>query len=333
MTAACPGATPTHIPHFPDRLFPAARRARRWEAALMDMLERRGYQELRPSLMLREPVDPHALRLFDGDDLMALRWDYTVALARMMVRRFPEPPRQIAYAGDVFRRSGQPWEPVEQLEVGCAHILEDASSRNAVDLELARILMAVPGVLGLQGGVLALGHAALLLRPLESEHLPAALAQRLVWAIGRRARHRAAEALAGHPAAGRLLAHIETLLQGLGDESSLTALSHSPYASLLEDERAHLHDAIAALRPMLPAGLVLRLDLADVKGLGFYTGPTLRLWAPGPQQELAAGGRHDTLYPELGRPWYSAGFCVRLTRLLDLAEAKPELFDETLTLQ
>ena len=84
---------------------------------------------------------------------------------------------------------------------------------------------------------------------------------------------------------------------------------------------------------MLPAGLVLRLDLADVKGLGFYTGPTLRLWAPGAQQELAAGGRHDTLYPELGRPWYSAGFCVRLTRLLDLAEAKPELFDETLTLQ
>ena len=71
----------------------------------------------------------------------------------------------------------------------------------------------------------------------------------------------------------------------------------------------------------------------------YYDGPlgpeyapaatTLRLWAPGAQHELAAGGRYDGLFPELGRPWFAAGFCVRLTRLLDLAETRPE-FVETL---
>ena len=70
------------------------------------------------------------------------------------------------------------------------------------------------------------------------------------------------------------------------------------------------------------------MDLADVAGLDFYTGPTLRLWAPGAQQELAAGGRYDSLFPGLGRPWKAAGFCVRLSRLLDLAATRPDLFEQ-----
>ena len=45
------------------------------------------------------------------------------------------------------------------------------------------------------------------------------------------------------------------------------------------------------------------------------------------QGTVCAGGRYDGLFPELGRPWFAAGFCVRLTRLLDLAETRPELFE------
>ena len=318
---------PTHTPHYPDLLFPAARRLRRWEGVLMAMLEEHGYQELRPSLVLREPVETSSVRFFDGDHLVALRWDFTLALARMLLRRFPEPPRRISYAGDVFRRTGQPWEPFEHVEVGCEHIHLDPAESRDVDVELARLMMSLPSVLGFRGGILALGHAALLRRPLEAEALPKALAQRLVWALERRSLHRAAEALEGHPAAGRLLAHAETLLADPDGEASLAALGQSPYAVLLEDERAHLQRALTALAPLLPDNLVLRLDLADVRGLSYYTGPTLRLWAPGAQQELAAGGRYDGLFPELGRPWFAAGFCIRLTRLLDLAETRPELFE------
>jgi ATP phosphoribosyltransferase regulatory subunit len=279
--------------------------------------------------VLRQPSEDAAVRFFDGEALVSLRDDFTQAIARLAVRRFQEPPQPIAYAGSVFRKVQNSWDPVEHVEVGCEYIHQDPHRSHVVDLELARMLMDVPRAIGLRAALLSLGDAALLRRPLEAEQLPEAMAKQIVWAMERRALHRAAEALGDHVAAPRLLAHLEALLAPPDGDSSLAALAQSPYADLLKDERQHLAQTFSTLRPLLPSGLTLRMDLADVKGLDFYTGPTLRLWAPGAQEELAAGGRYDRLFPALGRPWFAAGFCVRLTRLVDLAELHPELFTET----
>ncbi|HJU84481.1 MAG TPA: ATP phosphoribosyltransferase regulatory subunit [Holophagaceae bacterium] len=314
-------------PHFPDLLFDAAVLLRRWEDALMAMLAERGYAELHPSLVLREPMVSDTLRFFDGDDLVALRWDFTVSLARLLAGRFPEPPPRVSYAGAVFRRPSQPWEPVERFEVGCERLQVEGEDAGAADLELARLLMAVPGLLGLRGGLLQLGDAAFWRRPLEAEGIPPAEARRATEALHRRSPHRVAGALDGHPAASRLAAHAEALLADLDGARSLDALAASPYAAMLDAEAARLRDLHRTLVPLLPPGLDLRIDPADVAGLDFYTGPTLRLWAAGAQAELAAGGRYDRLYPELGRPWQAAGFCVRLSRLLELRQTRPELFE------
>ena len=294
----------------------------------MELLEAHGYRELQPSLVLREFVPEDAVRFFDGDELVALRWDFTVALAGLLARNFPAPPARVAYAGAVFRRPVQPWEAVERFEVGCERIQLDDESSDEADLELARLLMAIPSVLGLKSAILHLGNAALVRRPLEAEGLFGDFADAVVAALSRRAPHRVREALDGHPSASRLAAHAEALLSGLDGPDALDALAASPYAELLKDEREHMDRALKALLPMLPANVELRVDLADVAGLDFYTGPTLRLWAPGAQQELAAGGRYDRLFPGLGRPWQAAGFCVRLSRLLDLAETRPDLFEQ-----
>ncbi|WLT30102.1 ATP phosphoribosyltransferase regulatory subunit [Geothrix sp. PMB-07] len=318
---------PVRTPHFPDLLFDSAARLRRWEGALMGLLETHGYRELHPSLVLREAIPEGSLRFFDGDDLVALRWDFTVSLAGLLARRFTEPPPRVAYAGAVFRRPVQPWEAVERFEVGCERIQAEGESTGEADVELARLLMAIPGVLGLKSAILHLGHAALVRRPLEAEGLAPDLAEAVVAALSRRAPHRVREALAGHPAAARLSAHAEALLAELDGPRTLEALKASPYAGLLQEEREHMERALQSLLPILPPNLELRVDLADVAGLGFYTGPTLRLWAPGAQQELAAGGRYDRLFPGLGRPWQAAGFCVRLSRLLDLATTRPDLFE------
>lgn len=316
----------THTPHFPDLLFTAAARLRRWEGRLMGLLVDAGYAELRSSLVMREPHEEASLRFFDGDQLVALRWDYTTALARMLSKRFAEPPPRVSYAGPVFRRATQPWEPVERFEVGCERIHADEDDRDQADIELAKLLMSVPKLLGLRGAILQLGSAALLRKPLEHENLPPALADAVTRALSRRAPHRVTEALVHHPAAQRLMDHSELLLSGLDGFEALKALDRSPYAALLKGEREHLSKAMEALAPLVPVGLQLRLDLADVQGLNFYTGPTLRLYTPGAQAELAAGGRYDGLYPELGKPWFAAGFCVRLTPFLDLAETRPDLF-------
>lgn len=318
-------------PHFPDLLFPAAARLRAWEEALVRHLTGAGYRELHPSLILREPLEDGStaapyIQFFDGADRVALRSDFTVSLARLLAARFPEPPPRVCYAGAVFRRPTQPWEAVERFEVGCerVHPAEDPEA----DLELARLLLAVPGLLGLRGGLMQLGHAALLGKPLEAEGLEPARAAAVVQALNRRAPHRLREALSGHAAAARLARHGELLLAELDGPGSLAPLAASPYAELLAEDLAELRRAVEALRPELPPGLALRVDPADVGGLGFYTGPTLRLWAPGAQAELASGGRYDRLYPAVGRPWRAAGFCVRLSRLLDLADTRPDLFTE-----
>ncbi|HJU84349.1 MAG TPA: ATP phosphoribosyltransferase regulatory subunit [Holophagaceae bacterium] len=318
---------PIRTPHFPDLLFDGAARLRAWEDALMGLLGSHGYAELHPSLVLREPMAADTLRFFDGEELVALRWDFTVSLARLLAGRFPEPPPRVSYAGAVFRRPTQPWEAVERFEVGCERLQIEGEDAVAADLELARLLMAVPGRLGLRGGLLQLGDAAFWRRPLEEEAVPPEAARRATEALHRRSPHRVAEALSGHPAAPRLAAHATALLAELDGARSLDALAASPYAGMLDAEAARLRDLHSTLLPMLPAGLDLRVDPADVAGLDFYTGPTLRLWAPGAQAELAAGGRYDRLYPELGRPWQAAGFCVRLSRLLDLRQTRPELFE------
>lgn len=313
-------------PHFPDLLFDAAARLRSWETALLGLLSARGYQELRPSLVLREPMAASAVRFFDQDALVGLRWDFTEGLARLLASRFPEPPPRVAYAGAVFRKSAAAWEPVERFEVGCERLQPEGEDAAEADLELARLLMAVPAAVGLRRSLLHLGDAALWRRPLEAEGIPAPLAEAATAALHQRAAHRVREALGDHPAADRIAAHAALLCAEPDGLAGLEALGASPYAALVAADRDRLAERFKALQPLLPEGLDLRLDLADVADLAFYTGPTLRLWAPGATAALAAGGRYDRLYPELGRPWLAAGFCVRLSALLDLAEARPDLF-------
>ena len=315
-------------PHFPDLLFDAAARLRAWETALLSLFAAHGYRELRPSLVMREPMAASALRFFDQDQLVGLRWDFTEALARLLASRFAEPPSRIAYAGAVFRKSAATWEAVERFEVGCERLQADGEDASQADLELATLLMAVPGALGLKRGLLHLGDAALWRRPLEAEAVPVPLAAAATRALHQRAPHRVREALEGHPAAERIAAHARLLCLEPDGLESLSALEAGPYAALLAQDAGRLGSRLSALRPLLPEGLDLRLDLADVADLDFYTGPTLRLWAPGATAALAAGGRYDRLYPELGKPWQAAGFCARLSTLLDLADTRPDCFTE-----
>ena len=324
---------PTHTPSFPDLLFEDAARLRRWETLLMDHLGGAGYRELHPSMVLRDPAGPSTVRFFDGDHLVALRWDFTESLARTLVRRYQDPPPRLSYAGPVFRRPANSWDPVERIEVGCENIQTDRALRTEADRELARLLMAVPGLLGLQGCLLHIGHAALLRRPLEAEAIPADLGLEVARVLDRRAIHRAAEAAGrssgpGAAAGPRRDAAVRPRRRRQPGRPGPAAL-RGPAGGRA---RASMSRVLEVLTAQLPRGADPAPGHgATCAGLGFYTGPTLRLWAPGAQKELAAGGRYDRLFPEMGRPWFAAGFCVRLSTLLELAETadRPESHEPT----
>ena len=225
-----------------------------------------------------------------------------------------------------LRRPGVPpptnsWDPVERFEVGCEHIQTDPDQRLEADRELAGLLMAVPALLGLEGCLLHIGHAALLRRPLEAEQIPAELGLELARVLDRRAIHRAAELLDGHPAKDRLLAHAEILLSGPDGPGSLDDLARGPYGGLLEAEAgAAAPGAGAALGPPAARPHPAPGPGRPARARPSTPAPPCACGPPGAQRELAAGGRYDGLFPEMGRPWYAAGFCVRLTTLLELGD-------------
>jgi ATP phosphoribosyltransferase regulatory subunit len=59
----------------------------------------------------------------------------------------------------------------------------------------------------------------------------------------------------------------------------------------------------------------LRLDLGEVRGLDYYTGPSFALLADGPGEPLGAGGRYDDLLGRFGRPLPASGFAIDLDHL------------------
>lgn len=293
----------------------------------MDLFSEAGYAELRPSLVAREHVMTAATRgrvlsMLDGEGgASPLRSDFTLALAELFVLRYAEPPPRVSYSGPVFREPEGAWEAAERFEVGCEHTGTAAESE-AADRALCTLLARVPDTLGLGAGTLKLGHAGLVRRPLEGEGVTGAARAAYVRALRVRAPHRVKDALStiDERARERLFLHATALLDDAPDAS--------PYRASLDAELRAMDTTAAHFTSLLPPRIFLRRDYADVTGIDFYTGPTYALWTPHASSELLAGGRYDALYPGLGKPWCAAGFCVRLSRLLDLAEAHPELFPE-----
>ena len=56
----------------------------------------------------------------------------------------------------------------------------------------------------------------------------------------------------------------------------------------------------------------LRIDLGEVRGLGYYTGTRFSAYAPGVGRAIAVGGRYDDLLARFGRAAPAAGFAVEL---------------------
>lgn len=67
-------------------------------------------------------------------------------------------------------------------------------------------------------------------------------------------------------------------------------------------------------------GDVLSIDLAELRGLDYYTGVTFEAYATGVGRELAGGGRYDDLIGRFGYPCPATGFMIDLEGLLTALE-------------
>lgn len=301
-------------------------RLRDLERRLMALWAGRGYVEVVPPLLMPdaavrtaspEALSSRTLRVpANGDGVLALRSDFTASVAWMAARRVGtlEEPLRICYSGAVARRPtpDRP-EGLEALQAGCERVSPSPGPEG--DGEVACLAAASLCELEVDGAVLELGHWGLV----------GPLLDRIPW-----------------PAYGRQA--LETALNRKSVPSLLdlgTRFGKVEEWALLK-ELVHLGgrpEAVESLRPrmrdggVLPVwdglvalgreverefpGLRVRLEPTDVRHWAYYTGLTVKAFAPSHPYALLSGGRYDSLYPSLRRPFGACGFAVHLGRLIE----------------
>jgi ATP phosphoribosyltransferase regulatory subunit len=312
---------------LPDEM----RELRALQARLARVFERFGYGEVATPTVEYDEVlalgesgagAPSAHRFFDRDgELLAMRSDMTVPIARLVANRYPEaePPLRFFYNARAYRAvRPQRGQTREFFQAGVELVGAGAPDGT---IEVIEVLAAALEAAGLSRAVIGLGDAALYRQLLAEVGVAAEDAERLL------------ARLAAHDLVG-LESELRDLdLTGAERELLATVPGLRGGADVLDRARALGGDAITVALERLSAtyeGLAGRgiadrvaLDLGLLRDLGYYTGAILEVYDPALGHILGGGGRYDELMGRFGRPLPAVGFALYLERV-HIAQAEEE---------
>jgi ATP phosphoribosyltransferase regulatory subunit len=304
---------------LPDEM----RELRRLHLALIEVFEDRGYGEVATPAIEYDEVLARgdgrtadtAYRFFDGSgDLLALRSDMTVPIARLIATRYAkaEMPLRLCYLANAYRAvRPQRGQMREFAQAGVELIGAPAPDGTA---EIVEVLEAALDAAGLERAVIGLGDADLY-RQLLAE-----------FGIDGEARDSILARLAAHDLVG-----LETELselQGVSDDQVATCVALSQLRGgkeVLDEARAlggaAVERATARLGETLEAlearGVAQRvqIDLGLLRDLGYYSGAILEVYDPALGHVLGGGGRYDGLLKRFGVDQPAAGFALYMERV------------------
>ncbi len=304
-----------------------ARRRRAIERLAVSVFEGWDYEEIIPPLydyadVFAGPALESQTYSFVGRDgsLLALRPDFTSLLAKIAAGRLAgrRAPIRLYYSGEVLR-----YEPPkagrqsELFQMGLEHLGGDGRT---ADVEVLAVAAECLEALGIKGYVLALGHVGIF-GGLAAE---CGLASSRLEALRERIEAKDAagvrDVLSGEqarPGVADALVRLSGLAGGADvAEDAAAIVGVSPAAA------AALEELAVVVRAFRDAGLADRIavDLAEVRGLDYYTGLVFRAYAPSLGFEVGSGGRYDALLGRFGRPMPAVGFMLGLDRVALLLE-------------
>jgi ATP phosphoribosyltransferase regulatory subunit len=309
-----------------------ARQRRRIEEAVVAVFEGWDYEEIIPPLFDYADVfagEALASRTYsfvarDGS-LLALRPDFTSLLAKIAAGRLRERPAplRLYYSGEVVR-----YEPVkagqksELYQMGLEHLGGDA---RAADAEVLAIAAECLERLGGSGFVLALGHVGVFSGLVEAAGLEAPRVEALRERVFAKDPAGVRLALQGALVPQAAAAALERIASGSFGLETLAETAEA--VSFCAKARAALAELRTVAEALAAAGLArhLALDLAEVRGLDYYTGLVFRVFARDLGFEVGGGGRYDTLLARFGRPLPAVGFMLGLDRVALLLERQGRL--------
>jgi ATP phosphoribosyltransferase regulatory subunit len=284
--------------------------------ALREVFERHGYGEvytpaieyesvLRTSVM---GVQPAYRVVDDHGDVLALRADMTVPIARVVATRYQhaEPPLRFCYVAHAYRQvTPHRGQMREFLQAGIELVGAPAPEGTA---EALTVLCHALDAVGLQGYRVGLGDASLYPALLAGLGVDEEHRERLLLELATRdfvGLEREVRELGLAQDDADLLVRVPQLR---GGPDVLDAPS-GPVAVAVSGMR----DVLALLEPAVADRVIFDLGLA--RGLGYYTGAVFDVYDPALGEPLGGGGRYDDLLARFGRDLPAVGFAIGVDRL------------------
>jgi ATP phosphoribosyltransferase regulatory subunit len=250
-----------------------------------------------------------AYRLFDErGDVLVLRSDMTVPIARLVATRYPaaEPPLRFCYLAHAYRAvRAERGQPREFLQAGIELIGSAAPEGTA---EALTVLCAALDAVGLRNYRVGLGDASLYPTLLEGVGVAPAVRERLLAELVARdfvGLEREIRALEVDADAAELLLRVP---QARGGPEVLDDLAAAPAAAVQGLRRVH-----ELLAPAVADRVIFDLGLS--RHLGYYTGAVFDVYDPALGAPLGGGGRYDDLLGRFGRDLPAVGFALTVERL------------------
>lgn len=316
------------LPHgVADLFFRDAARKRAVERVLGDTFTSWGYSEIIPPTFeyyeslaaeagpqLREEM----YRFFDRDGrTLALRADFTIPTARVVGTKLFDRamPLRFFYVGSVFRYE-EPQAGVRREFTQAGIELIGAATADA-DAEAIALAMTALRNLGLGDFRFTLGNAAYLEAMTRDVHLADDVALRE--AIRRKNTPALKNLLDSLDIAPERKAALEQIpmLWGSDDVLDRAVCLNDQAREALE----HLRQVVARLR-QYGLGENVTLDLAENRGMAYYTGILFEGFVQGLGFSVASGGRYDNLISHFGPSIPAVGFAIGVERVLMALRAR-----------
>ncbi len=318
VTGAVPLAPPVGTR---DLLPPEASARRALVRKLAAVLELHGYALVTTPPFERAEIierasegDPREMLRFvdpETSEVAVFRPDLTLQVARVVATRLTDRPgpHRLYYEGHVIRaRRGRARRRRQIAQVGAECIGIPGSVGDAETISLASRALDAAG----------LAHTieiaiVPLVRALTASLDPARRAI-VTEALGHKDQRAIELALAGASLSKPLQRALVALPQLTGDASVLLLAERTLRAV---DTIGHLAQVRSLRETLDDRGLTarLRFDLGEVRGFGYYTGPSFSLLAEGPGEPLGGGGRYDDLLGRFGRSTPATGFAIDVDHL------------------
>jgi len=297
------------------------------ESSLRGSFEACGYVEaITPTfecyeVLLAGGIDPEWMYKFSAPSggILALRPDLTTPIARVVATRLREAPKplRLYYIENVFRRPDP--KRGKQAELSQAGIELVGSSDPAADAEVVAVAIEALQRLGIDDVQLNLGQIGFFQGVIEDTTLSEPEITVIKERLDRRDREDLARFLEERELPSDKKNSILEILTLCGGEAVIerasTLADNNTSAAALENlaeiyrilDEFHLTDRVV-------------VDLAEVRGFGYYTGLMVEGFSRSLGSSILKGGRYDDLIAKFGYPCPAVGCAFDIDRIATIVQ-------------